>query len=56
MRLASASVDSGPKCQYLGRTVMKDKNHLIDEFTVIASSLCPESADEDVGIFKRGKG
>jgi hypothetical protein len=58
MRLASSRVGSGPRCQYLGRTrtVMKDKYHLTDKFTLIASLLCPESTDEDVGIFKRVKG
>jgi hypothetical protein len=43
--------------QYLERVrdVMKDKHRLTDKFALIASLLCPESADEDVRRFKQTK-
>jgi hypothetical protein len=43
--------------QYLERVrnVMKDKHRLTDKFALIASLLCPESADEDVRQFKQVK-
>ena len=43
--------------QYLerSRTGRSGKYSLTDKFALIASFLCPESADEDVGLFKRVK-
>jgi hypothetical protein len=34
---------------------MRDKHRLTDKFALIASLLCPESADEDVRRFKQTK-